>query len=163
MKIFGLLVVFLLLFPSISPTQQLERDIKLDVFFTDLVPELKKPEHRELLQSLQMDRDFFNREIGEKVMAEIKNSNFLVKVPDRIMLCLTGRIESVSKGLLSDEITYIVYFLTAVRNSEPKPNKPLHIIPIKVNWPEGTPLNELLKPKIREAVDTIVREVIQKK
>lgn len=161
MKIVLLFLALLVLaLPSFSYAQ-FEREIKLLVFLNDLVPQISNKEKR---MSFEMDRDFFHKEIYDKLSSEIKKSNFLKKVEDKSVLVLTGEVnrESYKKGALSDQLTYLVFFAQA-RDSDQKAKKLFLIVPVTVNWSEGTPLNDVLKPKIRDAVNLIIKEVVNKK
>ncbi|MFH1210558.1 MAG: hypothetical protein V1645_01450 [archaeon] len=157
-KLFAVLIVLFL--PSVC-LAQLDRGIKLMVFFNDLVPIVEDQKRH----PYEMDRDFFHREIHDRLMPEIKNSSqFLKKIEDNTLIVLTGEVNkpSYKKGVISDEFIYIVYLASANQKTVDA-KKLLVTYPIRITWSPPGDLNEILKPKIRETVNTIIKEVIQKK
>lgn len=157
-KRFWLLLVLVLL-PAFSYSAEL--DVKLAVIFNDMVPEISA----EKRAPFEMDKEAFQREIYNKLTSALKGSKFLETVEQKSILVLTGRVnrESYKKGVLSDELTYLVYFGVATQNSDPTAKKPYAIIPVTVKWSPPDPLNEILKPRIREVVDKIIKEFVLKK
>ncbi|MEM4245027.1 MAG: hypothetical protein QXR60_02380 [Candidatus Nanoarchaeia archaeon] len=152
-----MMVMLFVLLPALSSAN--DKGIQLAVIFNDLVPQISA----EKRAPFEWDKEAFQREIYNKLISALKDSKFLEKVEDKSLLFVTGRLTAYSKGVLSDELTYTVYFGVATRNSDPMAKKPYAIIPVTVKWSPPDPLNEILKPRIREVVDNIIKEVIQKK
>ncbi len=132
-----------------------EKNIRLEVFFNDLVPAISA----EKRHSFETDRDFFHNEIREKLIEGIDHSEFQATIPENSVLILTGRIYSYEKGAISSEVVYQLYFVSVRDGSLAEPDRVFTMVFVKAGWTEGTPLNEVLKPKIRKAVDLIIKEI----
>jgi len=138
---------------------QLERGIYLEVYFDNLVPELKD---QEKMRPFIEDEEAFKKEMGGMLVSALEASpGFMGKLEDNSTLFLCGQLYSFEGGLRENRITYLVLLLKGrqkVMSLEIK--EALKAVPIRCVWPHGTPLNEVLKPKIKEVVNQIIKEEI---
>ncbi len=126
------------------------------VFFNDLVPQISD----EKRLAYEIDKDFFQNEIKDKLKAVV-DTDFWEKISEESDLILTGKLYSYDKGILCSTVVYVVYLASAPRNIQLKPDLYAKIF-LEVNWVEGTPLDEVLKPEIRRCVDSMIKTITKK-